>query len=60
MYLSNKMINRHIDNLRKAREGWLLSLERTPDSVVCAQHILSINTKIELLNSLKDYSQEDA
>ncbi len=53
----------HIKAFRDARVGWLEILAKSPDSLVAAQHIASINAKIELLHTLRygegDYSEID-
>lgn len=43
---------RFIREFENAREGWLDILNRNPDSTQAAEHILSINHKIEFLKTL--------
>lgn len=55
--LTNKQIARFIQGLRECRQDWLERLEHNGDSVAAAQHILSINSKIEFLTTLYNYSK---
>lgn len=56
--MTNKQILRQILNFREARLGWLEILAKNGDSVQAAQHILSINTKIEFLKTLWNHFDE--
>ena len=46
-------IRAHIRTFRIARQGWLDILTQNPDSLEAAQHIVSINAKIDLLNTMR-------
>lgn len=56
--MTNKQIDRMIAAFSKTRQDWIDILVKNPDSTDAAQYILSINSKIELLKSMYDYSQE--
>ncbi len=50
---------RHIQTLREYRKGWLDILNKdNPDSLDAAQHVVSINAQIGLLNSMR-YAEGD-
>lgn len=50
-----------IRELRDSRDTWIDELVRNPDSMQAAQHIVSINAKLELMLTMKyasgDYSE---
>jgi hypothetical protein len=54
--MNNKQISRYIKSFREARDGWLDILHGNPDSVQAAQHVFSINSKIEFLKTLYNYA----
>ena len=53
--MNNKQIVRQVKHFREARENWLRALNSS-DSVQAAQQVLSINSKIELLLSMWNWS----
>lgn len=55
--MNNKQISQHVRSFRDAREGWIDALTKS-DSVQAAQHVLSINSKIELLMTMWNWSDE--
>lgn len=55
--MTNREIARFVRELRKCRDEWMVVLVKT-DSVEAAQHVLSINTKIEFVLSLWNWSDE--
>jgi len=57
--VNNKQIVRHVNAFAEARQGWIDILLRDPDSITAVQHILSINSKIELLKTLWNWSEDD-
>jgi len=56
--MTNRQIARNVKEFRRIRQGWFDILARNGDSVGAAQHILSINCKIELLLSMWNWSDE--
>lgn len=55
--MKNFQIVSFVEDLRDIREDWVAGATKR-DSVNAAQHILSINTKIELLLSMWNWSDE--
>lgn len=55
--MNNQQIVRHVEGFRKSRETWIERLQ-TSDSVTAAQHVLSINCKIELLLTMWSWGDE--
>lgn len=56
--MDNRQILNHIEEHRNARSQWMTILNTSPDSIAAAQHILAINTRIELLKTLWNWSDE--
>ena len=56
--MTNKMLARYIESFKATRSVWLDILVENPDSTAAAQHIVSINSKIELMRSLWNWSDE--
>ena len=59
--MNNRQIAQHVKAFRNARGEWMERLNNgNPDSVVAAQHVLSINSKIELLLTLWNWYDDSA
>jgi hypothetical protein len=43
----------HLEALRSARDGWLEILSKNPDSVEAAGKIVTINSQIQYIQSMK-------
>lgn len=56
--MDNRMIVRYVRAFQETRQDWLDRLVANPDSTQACQHILSINSKIELLLTLWNWSDE--
>lgn len=57
--MNNRQIAQNIKAFREARQGWLDILNGSNgDSVQAAQHVLSCNSKIELLTTMWNWSDE--
>lgn len=54
--MNNRQIVQQVKAFRTARQGWIDQLSKNGDSVVAAQHVLSINSKIELLLTMWNWS----
>jgi hypothetical protein len=55
--MTNKQIVQHVEGFRGARKDWLETLSTT-DSVEAAKHVMSINSKIELLLTMWNWHDE--
>lgn len=56
--MTNKQINRHLEEFSKSRRDWLEILVENPGHTEAAQHIISINSKMELLRSLWNWGDD--
>jgi hypothetical protein len=56
--MNNRQINQHLKMFADARQGWIDILSRDNESVQAAQHILSINNKVELLRTMWNWADE--
>ncbi len=54
--MTNKQIERQIEAFEAARQEWIDILVKNPSNSTAASHILSINSKIELLNTLRVFT----
>lgn len=55
--MNNRQIVQHVEMFREARVGWMEQLAKS-DSLTAAQHVVSINAKIELLLVMWNWSDE--
>jgi hypothetical protein len=56
--MTNKQIVRHIQAQRESRDEWLRQLNKNPDNLLAAQHIVTINSKIHFLLDLWNWTDE--
>lgn len=56
--MSNKMLARFIKTFQESRQEWIDTLVKNPDATDAAQHVVAINSKIELLRGLWNWSEE--
>lgn len=56
--MTNRMLNRYIRSFKDARQGWIDILVKNPDSRDAPANILAINTKIEFLRSVWNWSED--
>lgn len=56
--MNNRQINQHLEMFAGARQGWIDILLKDTESTQAAQHILSINNKVELLRVMWNWSDE--
>lgn len=61
MSMTNREIVRQVRAFRRVRADWVDQLSRpaTADSVQAAQHVLSVNSKIELLLTMWNWGADD-
>lgn len=52
-------LNAHIREFEGTRNEWLKILGKNPDSISAASHIVTINSKLELLRLMKMSSGEN-
>lgn len=52
------MLARYIEEFKRIRQEWIELLVNNPNYTLAAQHIVSVNAKIELLRSLWNFAQE--
>lgn len=56
--MNNRQINQHIRAFSESRDQWIAILAQQPESISAAQHILAINSKIELLRTMWNWADE--
>ena len=57
--MNNRQIVQNVKAFREARQGWMDMLNgHDKDSVQAAQHVLSCNSKIELLLTMWNWADE--
>jgi hypothetical protein len=57
--MNNRQIARLINEFKRMRVEWLDMLVKNPEYTDAAQHIVTINSKIELLRSLWNWNDEE-
>lgn len=56
--MTNNQLARHIKNFKRIRQQWIDALVENPNNTAAPKYIMEINAKIDLLQTLWNWSEE--